>query len=353
MEGIRAKSSLAKAEAISATWALSLRNQQLALLRKTMQDISAAQLVPLIEAQRQMGSFYKSTFDRLRVTQSLLSSLHLAANIPIVRLAERAPFALERLSEQIVTEAQETGDADKIETASVVVAGAAIGTQIIQDTTITVVRALAPGELTGHAGLADLPPINIPNLIAGEIQQIIESNPGQVQNPQLFAESRVIALTRALGEIAWAVVRCNRLWPEEGKPFKYTDTSVECLLCLPQYWKVTRDGFCSIIRSLHMVLYEGAGADNLRFREADLMTDAECQVVFDIKKFRNLYCEHDLEHGKPSAIRRKKADFGTLCQRYIGVPIPRTPDHFGKIMIELIQGVRQFLDLLAQRLEER
>lgn len=352
LEGMVAAQRQLGAEAIAVPM-LMLRNQQLDSVTQAFRTMHQLTLAPIIEAQKAIGSLYDGIRASVRMTEQSLAALRLAANNPIFRLAERPPLVLEQIAKQLAGEAEESGDTQEIEAASVTVGAATFGTTLIQHATIGVLQSVSTDDLVGLPASADLSPMNLTRLIAGEIQYRIRSDPNQVDNPDLYKQSRFIGVANALCEVAYGVIRCNSLRPEPGKLFKYTDASVQALLHLSQFFAVTKQAFCEIVKCLYFVLYEGAGSKHLRFLEENLVTEDEAQVVFDIKQFRNYYCYHDIEHGEASNIRKKKAKLSALFERYIGVPLPSKPEHFGGILIKLIQRVGHFLQLITQRLEQK
>ena len=113
------------------------------------------------------------------------------------------------------------------------------------------------------------------------------------------------------------------------------------------------DAFCRIVRDLYFLLYEGGGGDSLRFLQDGLASTHEAEVIFDVKQFRNYYCDHDLEHGSRSDIRDKKRKLAALCNRYIGQPLPRSSDDFAAIVMGLYRRINGFLRLVYERLEAR
>jgi hypothetical protein len=230
---------------------------------------------------------------------------------------------------------------------------AAVATGMVNTVAITAIDSIPPGMPLDTAGDDDLPPCNVLWLIAAEVQQVVQAQPGLLNAPNLYEHLRMPKIVSALTDIPAGLIRCNQLWPDKGKLFTYTDRFVESTLRFSQFWGAKRPDFCQIIRHLYFMIYEAAGKDSLRFLEDDLVTREEAEVVFDIKQFRNYHCEHDLEHGDQSDIQKKKRQLSELCHKYTGKPLPRSDADYATILVKLLDRTRVFLDTLCTRLERR
>jgi len=315
--------------------------------------VSRANIVPLADLVRRAGALDKVMWATAMETQRTLEAVGFLSMPRISLMGLRPPMVLQTLADEVLATAEESGDAVLVERSRVAVGGAAIATSVISTAAIHVIRSVPPGSIAAESQVGDLPPFNLPYLTIREVQATIEKDRGQLDNPNLYDNVRIARVAKAMSNLVHSVVRCNRLYPHSEKLFKYTDQFIEACLCLTQFFGVDKGAFCQIVRWLYFIFYEGAGADNLRFLTSGLVTPDEAEVVFDVKHFRNWHCDHDIEHGTPSDISDKKRKFSALCKRYIGRPLPQTPDDFGGILLKIVQRLQAFLDLLCERLEQK
>jgi hypothetical protein len=269
-------------------------------------------------------------------------------------LAIRPPVFLRQRSSEILDAEHEDEFAEHAAAKSVVVA--AKGTELITEASVAVLDAMERGEIGLSADITFTTPCNMPELLIAEAQSIIAGSPEQLDNPELHRESALFRVVQLGIAAVHGVIHANSLWSISGlddKLFTYTDRSVAGLVALPQFWGSDSQALCEVVRTLYMILYEGAGSDSLRFLTNGLLTRPEAQVVWDVKQFRNYYCDHDPEHGSRDDIREKREKLADLCRRYIDAPLPKTHGHFAIIIVELLRGTVAFLRLVCDRLQSQ
>ncbi len=97
-------------------------------------------------------------------------------------------------------------------------------------------------------------------------------------------------------------------------------------------------------------------AANLRFlRAAGGVFDSAEEVVepvFHLKFLRNKWLRHDAEHGSEKDIKKSWSDLGQTVRALGLAGIPRTPDQFLALYLELLSRIRSFLIELLSRLQQ-
>lgn len=340
---------------IGVAWAAAMAEQRRSTDLLAQATAAATSVTPSVQGLlRQMASANAAIAEshcRLALADN---ALLLVVPPRLAILAARPTTVLSELSEALQEEdVRNGGDGLETPTAAVAVGAATVGTAIVQRAAVTVIERLLPDEWEPDAEDGDLPPCNMGHLAALEVQIMIQRDPTLAHDPCLYQNLKSVRLARLSASVVNGVRKCNSLWDGDGKLFTYTDRSVEALLTLTQHFDVTPDAFCRLVRDLYIVAYEAAGGDRLRFLVDGLVSDADAKVVFDIKQFRNLFCDHDLEHGSRNEIQRKKRKLAELCTAYIGRPRPRSGQDLGAIGIELLRRTNRFLRLLYGRLETR
>jgi hypothetical protein len=132
--------------------------------------------------------------------------------------------------------------------------------------------------------------------------------------------------------------------------FKLTLRVMRVCAELPFAIALDRSTFADFIDDLYWLLYEGPGANSLRYITAHggPFDASECEIIFVIKRLRNFY-RHDVEHGSDSDIKKKfEAITADLSPRGF-VVLPRTRDDYRRLQRVLLEEVTTFLRALQEK----
>jgi hypothetical protein len=154
-------------------------------------------------------------------------------------------------------------------------------------------------------------------------------------------------------EIVGQIVRCNRLARGLGDDnvFKPTTSFMEAQNNLSWIAVVNTQSLGDLVDSLYLMLYEGAGRDNLRYLQ--YINGEDCGVIWTIKHLRNKWLRHDPEHGKPADIKRSFIDLRNALGSLGINGQPRRKEEFQLIHKNLLDQVGQLLDRLEEALSAR
>lgn len=164
--------------------------------------------------------------------------------------------------------------------------------------------------------------------------------------------SRIIGLAREAMEL---VFRINQAAQARGSSeiFKPTNRVLQVFQRLPWLDAHTEGLFGDVVDDLYVLLYEGAGKDNLRFLRAHggPLDPPACDVIFCIKHLRNKWLRHDPEHGGKKDIEKSYATLGGHLQRLGLSKLPRRAADYRLLQERLLREVVSFLERLLAGLD--
>ena len=164
--------------------------------------------------------------------------------------------------------------------------------------------------------------------------------------------SRIIGLAREAMEL---VFRINQAAQARGSSeiIKPTNRVLQVFQRLPWLDAHTEGLFGDVVDDLYVLLYEGAGKDNLRFLRAHggPLDPPACDVIFCIKHLRNKWLRHDPEHGGKKDIEKSYAALGGHLQRLGLSKLPRRPAEYRLLQERLLREVVSFLEQLLAGLD--
>ena len=152
-------------------------------------------------------------------------------------------------------------------------------------------------DLLANLGLTVIP----------EASQLLDLSPAA----QLIARSR-----RCVSLVAY----CNKANCLRGGKdiFKPTTRFVEACNDLPWIVAQNHHTLANFVESLYFILFEAAGARDLRFITEGFMSVADCDAVMSVKFLRNKWLSHDPDHGSEGEVRRTWRDLNE-CLNHLGI----------------------------------
>jgi hypothetical protein len=182
---------------------------------------------------------------------------------------------------------------------------------------------------------------NLGGTVIPEPSQLLDLSPAA----QLIARSR-----RCISLVAY----CNKANCLRGGRdiFKPTTRFVEACNDLP--WIVAQDQhtLATFVESLYFILYEAAGARDLRFITEGFMSVDDCDAVMSVKFLRNKWLSHDPDHGSEGDVRRTWRDLNE-CLKHLGIAtMPLIPADFMQLQRRVLEEVEGFLEQLVRRINE-
>jgi hypothetical protein len=166
---------------------------------------------------------------------------------------------------------------------------------------------------------------------------------------------KVLDLVRQVLEL---ITQCNDAAHLRGLGdiFKPTTRGYLAILQLPFVLPTDKSSFGDVVDHLYMLMYEGAGSENLRFEIGKgaagvfLRTESEFDAVMDLKFLRTKWLRHDAEHGGKGAAVTFRDLEGTLSN--LGrTALPRSTEDFQSTYSQLLARLHGFLLKLRARLE--
>lgn len=176
--------------------------------------------------------------------------------------------------------------------------------------------------------------------------------PADVTPADLVSFSPTADLMDGGRRFAGMILECNTNAALAGRAsiFTYTATMVEALQTLPFTVATDKDGLARVVDALYFVLYEGAGTDKLRYLANGLLTEAECEVVWHVKHFRNKWLRHDPERGDDRNVRKSRQALKEAFEALGIQGLPRLRDDYVQLHRALILKAVLLLESLSSRL---
>lgn len=151
------------------------------------------------------------------------------------------------------------------------------------------------------------------------------------------------------------IVDCNETaeLTTNRKVFKYTDRVVGSLVDLAWIVPRTKLQLSEFVTVLYFALYEGAGADSLRYMDEGLLSDTDCEFIWHLKHLRNKWLLHDIEHGSQGDVRRSKNDLKEALEYFGFSHLPVRASEFRQLHRAIAERAEAFLTTLLKRLQAR
>jgi len=221
--------------------------------------------------------------------------------------------------------------------------------QLSASTTITaeLLDGLDPEQ--GSDVLAPAPVVNLFGL--QRIQLLSHADVEEVStNDELVLLSTAAKINSLARRVAEGVVRCNQTARIAGADEVFTPTTrlLDAQSKLQWLTAQDEDDMGVVIDALYFVLYEGAGADHLRFLQ--YLQDTECEIIWIVKHLRNRFFRHDADHGSEANQRKAWREVAEALHALGFDRMPTTADGFQRMQEELLKRVRVFLETLWTRI---
>lgn len=167
----------------------------------------------------------------------------------------------------------------------------------------------------------------------------------------LLLLSPIARFSQKARRVVEGVVECNRSARLFGRVeiFRPTTTFIQAQSNLTWIAVSDRNSLGILVDALYLMLYEGAGADNLRFME--YLADDDCELIWALKRLRNKLLRHDPDHGSESSQRKSWQDLRGSFQ-YLGVAsFPKRKTDFAVLGMNLLEKSEAFLAELASAVD--
>ncbi|HMF55557.1 MAG TPA: hypothetical protein VK619_04295 [Pyrinomonadaceae bacterium] len=178
------------------------------------------------------------------------------------------------------------------------------------------------------------------------------SVPKNAEPPQLIEISPAARLTALSRRCVSLVTHCNKANSLRGGTdiFKPTTKFVEACNDLP--WMVAQDQhtLANFVEGLYFILYEAAGARNLRFITEGLVEPEDCEAIWAVKFLRNKWLSHDPDHGSEGDAQRTWRNLNEALVHLGITRMPQTPADFMQVQRRVLEEVGRFLQLLIEKI---
>lgn len=198
---------------------------------------------------------------------------------------------------------------------------------------------------------ATFPTFNLYSFQRKEIFWLAQRDSAVFRNPENIDTLPSYIYYKTAKLCSHLITRCNQKCGVLGKDyiFKPTNKLMIVLMAIADLIANNESTFSEFIDQLYILLYEGAGSDNLRIK--NYLSDDELLPIWDIKQLRNYYFRHDVEHGNTDNAKKKMQKIGEIFHRIIKKPLPENRKDFRDAQITTIANVLKMLELLYIRIE--
>ena len=147
------------------------------------------------------------------------------------------------------------------------------------------------------------------------------------------------------------VVECNRSAKLFARNEIFAPTTAFVQAQSDLTWVAVSDkaSLGTLVDALYLMLYEGAGADDLRFM--DYLEDSDCECIWALKRLRNKLLRHDPDHGSESSQRRSWQVLRTSLEYLGDGSLPKREEDFSALGLSLLEKVEAFLGKLAAAID--
>lgn len=156
-------------------------------------------------------------------------------------------------------------------------------------------------------------------------------------------------------EMLHLIADCNNaiIDAEKEKIFATTTTTLEVTNELHRLVPINKRTFAEFIDGLFSLFYEGAGSDNLRFLNDNIINIGKdkCNLIWCIKTLRNKWLRHDPEHGSNKDIQKSRKTLRWALDWMGFTHRPRTKEEFLTAHRKLLNESIRFLRELIKKID--
>lgn len=158
---------------------------------------------------------------------------------------------------------------------------------------------------------------------------------------------------RAGLQIGQLVIRINQIAKGQiGEDlFKPTTRNMEAMLVLPTVIAWSGPVFAHVIDYLYFLLYEGSG-EARRLLQFTNGGDIDLEPMWQLKHLRRMF-RHDLDHGKPTEVRKKLLESGAALMSLVGDKWPEKPVHWKSAQLAIYIRLIGMLEGIMKGVLER
>lgn len=197
------------------------------------------------------------------------------------------------------------------------------------------------------------------NLLETQKKELLEQ-PEPISEDANYEDLALLTPSSELATDAIACItlyeRCNESRRFKGEDLLFKPTSRGTLAAAQIVWIVadSKDRFDFFIDQLYMLFYEGTGATKIKLLKENggVMEKEECDVIWDIKNLRSKRARHDIEHGSESDIKKKYREVVETHKRLGLNHFPQKPEEYRILQHNLLKNLKNFLTVVAERIEE-
>lgn len=207
-----------------------------------------------------------------------------------------------------------------------------------------------------------LPPRRKCNLFDLQQEELAESEPvdeGEEDISALVERSATAQAAAQVLSVVELVTRCNdiALFGGADEIFKPTSRFALAMVHLACIVPVDERSLKDFVDGLYFVFYEATGKDHLRFTTANggplEKADPVCDFVWVVKRLRNHWARHDVDHGKEADVRKKRQSLAEDF-KWLGVGgLPVTQADYKAFHAALLGRAHEFALELAGRLQSQ
>lgn len=199
-------------------------------------------------------------------------------------------------------------------------------------------------------------PIRRLNLLTVTQRELLvyDRSTGILQIDEGFVVSLAEKVAAKCRSVQALLILCNETGAvsRNRRVFKLTDRVGTALADLAWLIPTTRHQLCEFVALLYFALYEGAGGNSLRYLDAELLSNSECEFIWRLKDLRNKWLLHDLEHGSPRDVRASQAKLKESLEFFGLTHIPSSSAEFRSLHQAILDEAERFLQLLLGRLQQ-
>ncbi len=192
---------------------------------------------------------------------------------------------------------------------------------------------------------------NVGQAIVRDHSILIAEHPVLESDRRSFSELLLVKMHSILR----LIVECNQTALVAGKKavFKPTTQIMKAFADAPMIIATNSNRLADLVDCLYIILYEGAGKDNLRYliSHSGYLEPEECEAIWTIKALRNKWLRHDPDHGNQAKIRNSWADLKNHLHRLGVCGIPNRRQEFMHIQMGLLSKVEEMLYTLLSRMK--
>ncbi len=161
------------------------------------------------------------------------------------------------------------------------------------------------------------------------------------------AAARVLDMLRLIPQ-----VNASAKLSGKSEILKPTTRMIEATVDLVALVPSNKSAFADFIDCLYWLFYEAAGRDNLRYLQSNggPCSEADCDVIWAIKTFRNKWYRHDPDHGDVTGIKRSYRTLGETLRHFGFRQLPVNASDYRRLHLVLVNELIHFLEKLRDAL---